>query len=193
MLSAVEESFSYLTVLLSIVLGLAITQVLLGARGLILTRAKVKLYYPTLIWAGLILLIAVQGWWANFALHTHAGWTFGALLVIILQAISLYMAAALVLPDVTGSALIDLRDHYFAHRSWFFGALLASLVFSVAKELVLAGHLPSPTNLEFHLIFGFSVILAAITRREWYHKLLAPVAALLFLIYTGILFARLPR
>jgi len=43
MLSAVEESFSYLTVLLSIVLGLAITQVLLGARGLILTRAKVKL------------------------------------------------------------------------------------------------------------------------------------------------------
>jgi len=91
MLSAVEESFSYLTVLLSIVLGLAITQVLLGARGLILTRAKVKLYYPTLIWAGLILLIAIQGWWASFALRTHAGWTFGALLVIILRAISLYM------------------------------------------------------------------------------------------------------
>jgi hypothetical protein len=46
-------------------------------------------------------------------------------------------------------------------------------------------------NLEFHVIFGFSVILAAITRREWYHKLLAPVVALLFLLYTAILFARL--
>jgi len=187
----VQESFNYLSVLLSIVLGLAITQVLLGARGLILTRAKVKLYLPTLIWAGLILLIAIQGWWASFALRAHASWTFGALLVIILQAISLYMAAALVLPDVTGSVLIDLRDHYFAHKSWFFGALLASLVFSVAKDLVLAGHLPRPMNLEFHVIFGFSVILAAITRQEWYHKLLAPVAALLFLLYTAILFARL--
>jgi hypothetical protein len=56
------ESFNYLSVLLSIVLGLAITQVLLGLRGLILTRAKVKLYFPTMIWAGLALLIAVQGW-----------------------------------------------------------------------------------------------------------------------------------
>jgi hypothetical protein len=41
------DSFSYLSVILSIVLGLAITQVLLGFRGLILTRAKVKLYVPT--------------------------------------------------------------------------------------------------------------------------------------------------
>jgi len=41
------DAFTYITVLLSIVLGLAITQVLLGFRGLILTRAKVKLYTPT--------------------------------------------------------------------------------------------------------------------------------------------------
>jgi hypothetical protein len=97
----VEASFNYLSVLLSIVLGLAITQVLQGLRGLILTRAKVKLYLPSLIWVGLVLLIAIQGWWASFGMRTQANWTFVALLVIILQAISVYMAAALVLPDVT--------------------------------------------------------------------------------------------
>jgi hypothetical protein len=37
------ESFDYLSVLLSIIIGLAITQVLLGFRGLILTSMKVKL------------------------------------------------------------------------------------------------------------------------------------------------------
>jgi hypothetical protein len=41
------ESFDYLSVLPSIIIGLAITQVLLGFRGLILTRMKVKLYLPT--------------------------------------------------------------------------------------------------------------------------------------------------
>jgi hypothetical protein len=61
------DSFGYLSVLLSIILGLAIAQVLLGVRGLILTRAKVKLYLPTIIWAGLALLIAIQAWWASFA------------------------------------------------------------------------------------------------------------------------------
>jgi hypothetical protein len=61
------DSFSYLSVLLSIILGLAITQVLQGLRGLILTRAKVKLYIPTLIWARLTLLIAIQAWWGVLA------------------------------------------------------------------------------------------------------------------------------
>ena len=72
------ESFDYLSVLLSIILGLAITQVLLGFRGLILTRVKVKLYLPAVIWAGLVLLIAIQAWWASFGLRTRGNWTFWA-------------------------------------------------------------------------------------------------------------------
>lgn len=188
---AAVESFNYLSVLLSIVLGLAITQVLLGLRRLILTRAKVKLHLPTLIWAGLALLIAIQGWWASFGLHMRTNWTFLAFFVIVLQAISTYMVAALVLPDVTRDAFVDLRDHYFAHRRWFFGALFATLVFSAAKELVLTGHLPRRTNGEFHVIFGLAAIVAALTRREWFHKLLAPALGVLFLLYSTVLFARL--
>jgi hypothetical protein len=88
------ESFNYLSVLLSILIGLAITQVLQGLRQLILTRTKVKLYLPTLIWAGLALLIAVQGWWASFQMHLRANWTFLGLLVVMLHAISLYMITA---------------------------------------------------------------------------------------------------
>jgi hypothetical protein len=40
---------------------MAITQVLLGFRGLILTRVKVKLYLPTVIWAELALLNCHSG------------------------------------------------------------------------------------------------------------------------------------
>ena len=143
------ESFNYLSVLLSIILGLAITQVLLGFRGLILTRVKVKLYLPTVIWAGLALLIAIQAWWASFGLRMRASWTFLGFIVIVLQAISVYMATAVVLPDITGDSIVDLRDHYFAHRSWFFGFMLSSVVFSAAKEFALTGHLPGRLNGEF--------------------------------------------
>jgi hypothetical protein len=120
------DSFSYLSVILSIVLGLAITQVLLGFRSLILTRAKVKLYATTLIWAFIALIVPIQAWWADFAMRKHANWTFLALLVVMLQAISIYMTAALVLPDISVEKFIDLREHFFAHRSWFFGASFAS-------------------------------------------------------------------
>jgi hypothetical protein len=43
------DAFSYLSVLLSIIIGLAITQVLQGYRALLLSRAHVKLYAPPLI------------------------------------------------------------------------------------------------------------------------------------------------
>ena len=150
-----------------------------------------KLYIPTLIWAGLALLFAIQGWWGSFGMRTHANWTFVALLVMVLQAISVNMVAALVLPDISGDTIVDLRDHYFAHKSWFFAAVFATLVFSAAKELALAGHMPGGINADFHVIFGLAAIVAAITRQERFHKLLAPVVALLFILYIILLFAQL--
>ncbi|HEY4815133.1 MAG TPA: hypothetical protein VIH58_10675 [Chthoniobacterales bacterium] len=182
------ESFNYLSVLISIILGLAIAQVLQGVRGLVLTRSKVKLYTPTMIWTGMALLIAIQGWWASFSMHEQAKWTFPGLLTIVLQAISAYMIAALVLPDARGDNAVDLREHYFAHRHWFFGALLAAIVFSLLKELVIYGRLPRLLDMGFQLSFGVIAITAMLLRQEWFHKLLAPLSGLLFLVYIGLIF-----
>jgi hypothetical protein len=43
------DSFSYLSVLLSIIIGLAVTQVLQGLRVLMLSRETARLYTPSLI------------------------------------------------------------------------------------------------------------------------------------------------
>jgi hypothetical protein len=69
--------------------------------------------------------------------------------------------------------------------------LLSSVLFSAAKEFALTGHLPHRLNGKFHLIFALTVIVAMIIRREWFHKLLAPVFAVLFLLYITLLFERL--
>jgi hypothetical protein len=114
-----------------------------------------------------------------------------ALLVIVLQAISVYMVAALVLPDVTGDTLVDLRQHYFAHRSWFFAALFMTVLFSAAKDFVLKGQVIGGLNAEFHVVVAVAAVVAAITRREWFHNVLAPVLALAFFVYIALLFARL--
>lgn len=72
------DAFSYLSVLISIILGLAVTQVLQGFRGLMLARSRVRTYWPALVWAVLVLVICVQVWWAMFGLsqRTAARWTF---------------------------------------------------------------------------------------------------------------------
>jgi len=42
------DEFSYLSVLLSVILGLAVTQILKGFRGLLLSRARIQVYWPVI-------------------------------------------------------------------------------------------------------------------------------------------------
>ncbi|MBC7985729.1 MAG: hypothetical protein H7X93_03540 [Sphingomonadaceae bacterium] len=185
------DAFSYLSVLLSIIIGLAIAQVLLGYRGLLLSRARVTLYAPPLIWSALILLFATQLWWASFGLADHEAWTFAAFGMVLLQTVLLYMSAALVLPDFPPREAIDLRDHYFREATPFFGVLLAMIAVSLAKDWMLEGRLPEAGNLGFHIVFAGVAVAAMLIRRPRFHAALAPAAAALSLAYVGLLFSRL--
>ena len=137
--SSAMDAFSYLSVLLSIILGLAITQVLQGYRALLLARHRVTLYWPTLIWSGLILLLAVQNWWASFGLADRPSWTFDAFGAILMPVVLLYMLAGLVLPDMPAGESVDLRAHYFRERRPFFAFAQAVVLASLAKDIILDG------------------------------------------------------
>jgi hypothetical protein len=186
------DQFGYLSVLLSIIVGLAITQLLQGFRGMVLSRSRIRLYAPTLTWSGLLVLIAVQSWWAMFGLRDRTRWTFLDFAVVLLQMILLYMLAALVLPDFTGDERdVDLKLHYYQHRRVFFGVAIANTLVSLTKDVILTGHLPDAANVRFHLIFIATAAVAMLTAREWYHRLLAPALLLVFCLYVGLLFTQL--
>lgn len=185
------DEFSYLSVLLSIILGLAVTEILSGFRDLLRARGNVRLYWPSLLWAFLLLIIAAQSWWAMFGLRNYHTWTFAGFAVVLLQMIVLYMLAGIVLPERTPGETIDLRANYFAQHRWFCALAVVSILTSLAKDLVLSGSLPNRNNLIFHLLFGTMGIAAAFTNREWFHKLFALLITALFGLYIVLLFGRL--
>jgi hypothetical protein len=61
----------------------------------------------------------------------------------------------------------------------------------VCKDLVLSGHLPNPTNLSFHALFGVTLLIGACTRRERFHKTLIVCAIAVFILYIVLLYARM--
>ena len=185
------DAFSYLSVLISIVLGLGVTQLLTGFGRLIEARDRVRSYGPVLIWAGVILLIHIQTWWVMFGLRAHQDWTFGAFLMVLLQPLVLYLLAALALPTDFGGSPVDLRVHYERHTSWFFGIGVLLLVQSVARDLVLNGELRAPANLAAHIAFIVLWAGAAFTHRSDYHWFVAVATAALFSLYVAALFAQL--
>ena len=185
------DAFSHLSVLISIILGLAITQLLQGLRGIVLTRSRVRLYWVPLLWAAIVLVICVQAWWAMFGLRGVREWTFLAFSVVLLEVLAIYMQAAFILPDFAGDGLVDLRQHYFGHLRWFFGSALLTFAASLTKDVVLSGHLPDTANLAFHLLLGGLTALAALWANERFHKANAILTAVALTIYIVALFARL--
>src|SRR6476646_5129054 len=102
------DAFGYLSVLISIVLGLAITELLQGVRSLLLARDRVRMFGPTLAWAGLLLLIDTQAWWAMFGMRLRPAWRFADFGMVLLETVLLYLLAGLVFPHIAADAATDL-------------------------------------------------------------------------------------
>ena len=172
------DAFAYLSVLLSIILGLAIAQVLQAYRGLLLSRARVILYALPLIWSALMLVFATQMAGGRASAMPSTTWNFAGFAIILLQTILLYMMAGVILPDVPPAEPVDLRAHYERERKPFFLISIAMLGASLAKDLVVDGRLPEGANIIFHLVFAAVSAAAILIRRPRFHELLAPAMAL---------------
>ncbi len=185
------DAFSYLSVLLSVILGLAITQVLQGFRALALSRDRIRWYAPPLIWSGLILLLVVQHWWSSFGLASRTEWTFAAFATVLVQTAILYMMAGLVLPDMPRGEAVDLKDHYYRERPVFFGAGVVAILWNGVREYMLFGTPPQGLDLGFNALFLTLSLTAMLSRRERLHELLAGLMVFLFAAYIALLFAQL--
>ena len=185
------DAFGHLSVLISIILGLAITQLLQGFRGIVLARRRVRAYWVPVLWAVIVLVICVQTWWAMFGMRNLREWTFVGFALVLLQVLTSYMQAAFILPDFTARETVDLRQHYYSHLRWFFGAGVLTLLTSLTKDVVLSGHLPEAANLGFHLVLLVLWIVAALWPDKRFQKTNTVFTAAAFTIYILVLFSRL--
>lgn len=185
------DPFSYLSVLLSIVLGLALTQILQGYRSILLAKVHVRHSATVLIWSGLIIAIVAQAWWASFGLRDRTNWEFVPFAIILAQMGLVYMAAALVFTDVPGGATVDLAEHWERHRAAFFAFLLAMLAASLLKSLAFDGRLPSAVDVLFHAMLALIAVAGIVFRNSRAQLALACIAVAVFVSYVAILFASL--
>jgi hypothetical protein len=185
------DAFGYLSVLLSIILGLGLTQMLTATGRLIRHRERVRLHWLPLLWAGLLLLIYVQVWWAMYGLRLRREWTFLAFVVVLAQTATLYVMAAVALPEEVEASGTDLGAFFDRNHRWFFAFFLATLVVSVVKDVILDDRLPDRTNLMFHLVLAAGCVTGMTVRRRRHQEALAVGFAVAIVAYIGMLFTKL--
>lgn len=186
-----SDAFAYLSVLLSIIIGLAIAEVLQGYGALLLSRSKVKLYAPPLIWSVMMLMMATQFWWASFGLAGREHWDFAAFLAVLLQTVMMYMGTTVVLPKGISDEPIDLKAHYYREATPFFTFGLLFLTAGFVKDWLLGQSFENPMNLPFTIFFSAVTLFALTVRRPLVHEIVAPVMAVTITFYFLTLFMRI--
>jgi hypothetical protein len=123
MQSGTLNTGEYLSVLVSIIIGLGLSHLLASVGKLLSRRRRVRTYLPTVGTATLVFLAHVQFWWGSFDFGERIANNFFAFLVFLLTPILLYLIAVLALPelDQDDSGEVSLREHYYEARPWFYG------------------------------------------------------------------------
>jgi len=127
--------FEYLMVLVSIILGLGVTQVL---RGLSRLARSDSTYGALAIWAVFLFYMHIQVWWALWDLHAVPDWNQAFFILLVLIPCSLFGATELLLP-MGATPETDWRAHFFEVRRWFFAMMIVMMSFAVVESRVFLG------------------------------------------------------
>lgn len=185
------DEFTYLSVLIGLILGLGITQLMEGFGRLLQLRERITWYWPGMIWGSVLMILHIQAWWAMYELRHIPHWTFPSFIVVLVQPVLLFLLSALALPDAREEQDIDLRVAFIGHAPFSFIVASLMVLSSVGKEYWLYHRLPHGENLLFHALFLLLFVTGALIPIERSYRLVITGSALVLVLYIGSLFLRL--
>ncbi len=182
------NEFEYLSVLVSIIVGLALSHLLTGLGRIIQARRHIRVYPPTLGWIVLLFLLNVQVWWSTYEYRVEKEWTFLSFLLFLLIPALVYLQGALIVPDFEPDDSLDMRRTYFDNRVWYFGIGVLLVLVTFLREYVVTGEIEMDSDPVFRL--GFLAILGsgALVRNERWHAALPLLVLAVFAGYVLTLF-----
>jgi hypothetical protein len=83
--------FDFISVLISLIIGLGITNLLSGAGRVFYRRRRNPIDEVHMVLTVATLLILVLNWWVSFSWRNETNWSYEEFLVLIIWTISLYM------------------------------------------------------------------------------------------------------
>jgi hypothetical protein len=166
--------FSYLSVLISIILALGMTRVLAGVGEMLQARSRRRLYWMHAVCVANLFLYLVVASWIFYGWRNQQPWTFFLFIFVLISPTILYLASILLFPPESAPGeFVNYKTHYYSnHRAFFVLFALFSPVDFVDTLLKGTSHLVALGPLYFisSTVFFAGLVTAAITRNERYHQ-----------------------
>ncbi|MDT1061808.1 hypothetical protein RM190_08065 [Paracoccus sp. CPCC 101403] len=158
------DAYPHLKILISLILGLAITRVLSGLSRRVQQPAWTEGMFSQIVWSLVLLLGAVHFWWWEFALRRVDTWHFGAYVFVLSYASLHFLMATLLYPDA-------LPDHaeserfFMRRRGLFFGLFGLSFAFDLGDTLLKGTAHLQGLGPEYPIRLGLGVLAAILALR----------------------------
>ena len=165
------DMFEYVMVLVSIIIGLALTHLLQGLVEVAQRPTRMKIVSIHLVWVIYMIITVAFWWWWQFRLQLLSPWTFQAYLFVLGYAVILYILAALLFPKVLDPDL-DLDDFFYDRRGWFMGFSTLYFLVDLIDSRLKGAQYFADLGLEYVVSTVLSAIVCAIgirTRNVAYH------------------------
>jgi hypothetical protein len=185
------DAFGYVSVIISVVIGLGLSHLLTGVVDLVKARRRVRFYWVHLLWVALTFVGHIFLWWTMWNLRSIRAWNFFSFLLLLLAPVLLYAAAAFLVPKVEPGQPVDLREYFFENRAAYFGVNAAFTALMGAENWLLTGR-PSPAPVTAVMAVWFVLLcVSAVVRDARYHAAVALLLGLLFLMFIVLFGLRL--
>ena len=130
-----EGSLRWLSVMISMILGLGVARLLTGLVVVFRARGSSRLDWLPLVWAANIFVVQLQYWWAVNNLPPDAPpFTFPTFIAFLLLPTLLYLAAALLLPAAAEDEPAGLYAYFQRAGRWALALLAAYLALAEAAN-----------------------------------------------------------
>ncbi len=178
--------FEFVTVYFSVLVGLALSNILKAISDLIEIRSRVKVYWVNSVWVLLVVIQCIYAWWGLWELQNLDYWNYLRFLLVVANLSGFYMMTTLVLPKAIESGRVDLREHYYFVRKIFFATFFFILSTSALMNHVL---FLKPIISEFTIIpfvISLFALSAVFIKHPKYHGILSIIFLLTLISFMGL-------
>lgn len=174
--------FEFLMILISVVIGLGLTEILTGWANLLRARNQVRFYWIHLLFQIGVFFALLQQWWEFWEMEGVGEISFLAVLVVLASPILLFLIAHLLFPTQSEGA--DLEDYYYRQASLLWALVIAGTLEGTFLEPLVFGYpVLHPANLSGIPMVAFCLVLA-VSKNRRAHAILVPVIILTVLLDT---------
>ncbi len=130
------DTFRWMSTVFSLILGLGVARILVASIAIFRARGLMQIDWLPCAWAGFIFLQQITFWWSIEELATTIpSWTFQNFLLLVGLVLTLFLAAASILPS-EGATTGSLRAFFERDGRWGLLALAAFNAIAIALNVL---------------------------------------------------------